>query len=64
MSYAIAIGRFYEDLAQRLERGAREAFAQAGYEDVETFDVPSSCRWPPATPPARDDSPALPAWAR
>ena len=46
MSYAIAIGRFYEDLAQRLERGAREAFAQAGYEDVETFDVPGAFELP------------------
>ena len=46
MSYAIAIGRFYEDLAQRLERGAREAFAQAGNEDVETFDVPGAFELP------------------
>jgi 6,7-dimethyl-8-ribityllumazine synthase len=38
--YAIAIARFYEDLAERLERGARAAFAQAGCADVETFDVP------------------------
>jgi 6,7-dimethyl-8-ribityllumazine synthase len=46
MSYAIAIGRFYEDLAQRLERGAREAFAQAGHEDVETFEVPGAFELP------------------
>jgi 6,7-dimethyl-8-ribityllumazine synthase len=42
MKYAIAIGRFYEDLAERLERGAREAFAQAGHADVEVFDVPGA----------------------
>jgi 6,7-dimethyl-8-ribityllumazine synthase len=42
MKYAIAIGRFYEDLAERLERGAREVFAQAGHADVEVFDVPGA----------------------
>jgi 6,7-dimethyl-8-ribityllumazine synthase len=46
MSYAIVIGRFYEDLAQRLERGAREAFAQAGHEDVEIFEVPGAFELP------------------
>jgi 6,7-dimethyl-8-ribityllumazine synthase len=43
--YAIAIGRFYEDLAERLERGAREAFAQAAA-DVEVFDVPGAFELP------------------
>ena len=46
MSYAIAIGRFYEDLAERLERGARAAFAQAGHPDVEVFDVPGAFELP------------------
>ena len=46
MSYAIVIGRFYEDLAERLERGAREAFAQAGHKDVEVFDVPGAFELP------------------
>jgi 6,7-dimethyl-8-ribityllumazine synthase len=46
MSYAIAIGRFYEDLAERLERGAREAFAQAGHTDVEIFEVPGAFELP------------------
>jgi 6,7-dimethyl-8-ribityllumazine synthase len=45
MSYAIVIGRFYEELAQRLERGAREAFAQASA-DVEVFDVPGAFELP------------------
>jgi 6,7-dimethyl-8-ribityllumazine synthase len=46
MSFAIAIGRFYEDLAERLERGARAAFAQAGHTDVETFEVPGAFELP------------------
>ena len=46
MSYAIAIGRFYEDLAERLERGAREAFAEAGHTDVEAFEVPGAFELP------------------
>src|SRR4051794_32392976 len=44
--YAIAIGRFYEDLAERLERSAREAFAEAGAEDVETFPAPGAYELP------------------
>jgi 6,7-dimethyl-8-ribityllumazine synthase len=46
MRYAIAIGRFYEDLAERLERGAREAFAAAGHTDIEVFDVPGAFELP------------------
>ena len=66
MSYAIAIGRFYEELAERLERGAREAFAQAGHADVEVFDVPGAFELPLAASYAARSgaSPALPAWAR
>jgi 6,7-dimethyl-8-ribityllumazine synthase len=45
MRFAIAIGRFYEDLAERLEKGARDAFAQAGAE-VEAFDVPGAFELP------------------
>ncbi|HYM46163.1 MAG TPA: 6,7-dimethyl-8-ribityllumazine synthase [Solirubrobacteraceae bacterium] len=44
--YAIAVGRFYEELADRLVAGAREAFAQAGHEDVEVFDVPGAYELP------------------
>ena len=43
--YAIAIGRFYEDLAERLEKGAREAFVEAGCH-VEVFDVPGAFELP------------------
>lgn len=46
MSYAIVIGRFYEELAERLQRGALEAFAQAGHTDVEIFDVPGAFELP------------------
>jgi 6,7-dimethyl-8-ribityllumazine synthase len=46
MSYAIVIGRFYEDLAERLERGALEAFERAGHSDVEVFDVPGAFELP------------------
>jgi 6,7-dimethyl-8-ribityllumazine synthase len=46
MSYAIAIGRFYEDLAERLLHGALSAFARAGHSDVEVFDVPGAFELP------------------
>jgi len=45
-TYAIAVGRFYEDLAERLIAGARGAFAEAGVEDVEVFDVPGAYELP------------------
>jgi 6,7-dimethyl-8-ribityllumazine synthase len=53
MTFAIAIGRFYEDLAERLEKGARDAFAQAGV-DVEVFDVPGAFELPLAARYAAD----------
>jgi len=43
--YAIAVARFYEELAERLERGARNAFAEAGVE-AETFYVPGAFELP------------------
>jgi 6,7-dimethyl-8-ribityllumazine synthase len=45
-SFAIAVGRFYEDLAERLLAGARAAFAQAGADEVEVFDVPGAFELP------------------
>ena len=45
MSYAIVIGRFYEDLAERLEKGARETFSRADA-NVEVFDVPGAFELP------------------
>jgi 6,7-dimethyl-8-ribityllumazine synthase len=44
--FAIAVGRFYEDLAERLVGGAREAFAEAGVTDVDVFDVPGAFELP------------------
>ena len=44
--YAIAVGRFYEDLAERLERGARAAFEEAGVQHVDTFAVPGAFELP------------------
>jgi 6,7-dimethyl-8-ribityllumazine synthase len=46
MSYAIAVGRFYEDLAARLVAGASGAFAERGHTDVEIFDVPGAFELP------------------
>ena len=44
--YAIVIGRFYEQLAERLLDGARKAFAEAGHEEVGVFDVPGAFELP------------------
>ena len=44
--YAIAVARFYEDLAERLIAGARAAFAERGVEQVEIFDVPGAYELP------------------
>jgi 6,7-dimethyl-8-ribityllumazine synthase len=44
--FAIVVGRFYAELAARLEAGARQAFAQAGHEDVDVFDVPGAFELP------------------
>jgi 6,7-dimethyl-8-ribityllumazine synthase len=45
-AYAIAVGRFYEELAERLLAGARAAFAEAGDLSVEVFDVPGAFELP------------------
>ena len=46
MAFAVAIGRFYEDLAERLLDGANAAFAEAGVEQVDVFDVPGAFELP------------------
>ncbi|HEY4427486.1 MAG TPA: 6,7-dimethyl-8-ribityllumazine synthase [Solirubrobacteraceae bacterium] len=46
--FAIVVGRFYEDLAERLLAGARAAFDEAGHADVEVFDVPGAYELPAA----------------
>ena len=45
-SFAIVVGRFYEELAERLVAGANVAFAEAGVEDVAVFDVPGAYELP------------------
>jgi 6,7-dimethyl-8-ribityllumazine synthase len=45
-SYAIAVGRFYEDLAERLLAGAMAVFEQTGDAEVEVFDVPGAFELP------------------
>jgi len=44
--YAIVVGRFYEDLAERLVDGATTAFADDGDHVVEVFDVPGAYELP------------------
>ncbi len=46
MTFAIAVARFYEDLAERLVAGATAVFAEAGAPDVEIFDVPGAYELP------------------
>jgi 6,7-dimethyl-8-ribityllumazine synthase len=45
-AYAIAVGRFYEELAERLVAGATAVFAHSGHDDVEVFDVPGAFELP------------------
>jgi 6,7-dimethyl-8-ribityllumazine synthase len=45
-TFAIAVGRFYEDLAERLVAGAKAAFAEDGDHAVEVFDVPGAFELP------------------
>ena len=43
--FAVAVGRFYEDLAVRLVAGARSAFDEGGH-GFEVFDVPGAFELP------------------
>jgi 6,7-dimethyl-8-ribityllumazine synthase len=43
---ALCVARFYEELADRLESGARAALAEAGVEEIDRFDVPGSFELP------------------
>ena len=45
MRFAIAVGRFYEDLAERLVEGATRVFEDAGAE-VDVHDVPGAFELP------------------
>jgi 6,7-dimethyl-8-ribityllumazine synthase len=44
--FAIAVGRFYEELAERLVAGAQSAFDEAGFDHAEVFDVPGAFELP------------------
>ena len=44
--YAIVISRYYGELAERLEAGARAAFADAGVEDVDLHEVAGAFELP------------------
>ncbi len=46
MPFAIAIGRFYEELAERLLAGAQAAFAEAGAGEADVFAVPGAFELP------------------
>ena len=54
MTFAIAVARFYEDLAERLVAGAQTEFIQQGHSDVEVFDVPGAFELPLAARYAAD----------
>jgi len=48
VKFAIVVGRFYTDLAERLVAGAQRAFAEAGEGEADVFDVPGAYELPPA----------------
>jgi 6,7-dimethyl-8-ribityllumazine synthase len=48
VTFAIAVARFYEDLAARLVGGAQAAFAEAGAGEADVFDVPGAFELPMA----------------
>jgi 6,7-dimethyl-8-ribityllumazine synthase len=43
---ALCIARFYEELADKLEHGARAALSEAGVTNVDHFDVPGAFELP------------------
>jgi 6,7-dimethyl-8-ribityllumazine synthase len=44
--FAIAVGRFYEDLADRLVAGARAVLEESGAAGIDVFDVPGAFELP------------------
>jgi 6,7-dimethyl-8-ribityllumazine synthase len=46
VSFAIAVGRFYEDLADRLVAGAQSAFEAAGQGSADVYAVPGAFELP------------------
>ncbi len=45
-SFALVVGRFYEDLGKRLEAGARSVLEDAGAGEIDIFDVPGAYELP------------------
>jgi 6,7-dimethyl-8-ribityllumazine synthase len=43
---ALCVARFYSELAERLERGAREQLSEAGVFEVSCYDVPGAFELP------------------
>src|SRR2546423_2836951 len=43
---ALCVARFYEELADKLESGARQALSEAGIDGVERFGVPGAFELP------------------
>jgi 6,7-dimethyl-8-ribityllumazine synthase len=43
---ALCVARFYDDLADALEGGARDALAEAGITEIDTFEVPGAFELP------------------
>jgi 6,7-dimethyl-8-ribityllumazine synthase len=43
---ALCVARFYEELADKLEAGARDALSEAGVSEVDRYDVPGSFELP------------------
>jgi 6,7-dimethyl-8-ribityllumazine synthase len=48
VKFAIAVGRFYEELADRLVAGAQAAFTTAGVGEADVHSVPGAFELPPA----------------
>jgi len=46
LTFAIAVGRFYGELAERLVAGAQRAFVAAGEGEADVFDVPGAFELP------------------
>lgn len=43
---ALCVARFYEELAEKLESGARQALAEAGIEEIDRLEVPGAFELP------------------
>jgi 6,7-dimethyl-8-ribityllumazine synthase len=46
MRIALCVARFYPELADKLEAGAREALAEGGVDGVDSFEVPGAFELP------------------